>query len=122
MLNSGTFLGPSKLMLTYIDAMLEELQHRWHCRRLHGTDQAIHNFLVYTGKFIGTGMLTCGWVLELQCSFTRGRSQSQLQLVSFVCWSCVQLLGSDCYHILSDSIDQYRKGQSCCLTQMREPV
>lgn len=55
-LNSGTFLGPSKLLLTYIDAMLEELQHRWHCRRLHGTDQAIHNFLVYTGKFIGTGI------------------------------------------------------------------
>ena len=57
MLNSGTFLGPSKLLLTYIDAMLEELQQRWHCRRLHGTDQAIHNFLVYTGKFIGTGVL-----------------------------------------------------------------
>lgn len=57
MLNSGTFLGPSKLLLTYIDAMLEELQQRWHCRRLHGSDQAIHNFLVYTGKFIGTGML-----------------------------------------------------------------
>lgn len=56
-LNSGTFLGPSKLLLTYIDAMLEELQQRWHCRRLHGSDQAIHNFLVYTGKFIGTGML-----------------------------------------------------------------
>lgn len=57
-LNSGTFLGPSKLLLTYVDAMLEELQQRWHCRRLHGSDQAIHNFLVYTGKFIGTGMLT----------------------------------------------------------------
>ena len=54
-LNSGTFLGPSKLLLIYINAMLEELQQRWHCRRLHGTDQAIHNFLVYTGKFIGTG-------------------------------------------------------------------
>ena len=62
-LNSGTFLGPSKLLLTYIDAMLEELQQRWHCRRLHGSDQAIHNFLVYTGKFIGTGMLTCACVL-----------------------------------------------------------
>lgn len=63
MLNSGTFLGPSKLLLTYIDAMLEELQWRWHCRRLHGSDQAIHNFLVYTGKFIGTGMLTCACVV-----------------------------------------------------------
>ena len=43
--------------MTYIDAMLEELQQRWHCRRLHGTDQAIHNFLVYTGRFISTGVL-----------------------------------------------------------------
>lgn len=68
MLNSGTFLGPSKLLLTYIDAMLEELQHRWHCRRLHGTDQAIHNFLVYTGKFIGTGVGSPAPLFGLQCS------------------------------------------------------
>lgn len=69
-LNSGTFLGPSKLLLTYIDAMLEELQHRWHCRRLHGTDQAIHNFLVYTGKFIGTGMCSSAPPFGLQCSLS----------------------------------------------------
>ncbi|DBA90773.1 TPA: hypothetical protein ACH3X1_003980 [Trebouxia sp. C0004] len=56
-LNSGTFLGPSRLLVAYIDAMLEEFQHRWHCMRLHGSDQAVHNFLVYTGKFIGTGRL-----------------------------------------------------------------
>ncbi|KAL0021043.1 hypothetical protein WJX77_012162 [Trebouxia sp. C0004] len=55
-LNSGTFLGPSRLLVAYIDAMLEEFQHRWHCMRLHGSDQAVHNFLVYTGKFIGTGI------------------------------------------------------------------
>ena len=54
-LNSGTFLGPSRMLVAYIDAMLEEFQHRWHCKRLHGSDQAVHNFLIYTGKFIGTG-------------------------------------------------------------------
>ncbi len=54
-LNSGTFLGPSRMLVAYIDAMLEEFQHRWHCMRLHGSDQAVHNFLIYTGKFIGTG-------------------------------------------------------------------
>ena len=55
MLNSGTFLGPSRLLVSYIEAMLEEFEHRWHCMRLHGSDQAVHNFLVYSGKFIGTG-------------------------------------------------------------------
>jgi len=43
------------MLVAYIDAMLEEFQHWWHCMRLHGSDQAVHNFLVYTGKFIGTG-------------------------------------------------------------------
>ena len=56
MLNSGTFLGPSRMLVAYIDAMLEEFQQRWHCLRLHGSDQAVHNFLMYTGKFIGTGV------------------------------------------------------------------
>ena len=56
-LNSGTLIGPSKMMLQYFEMLLRELEHRWHCRRLHGTDQAIHNYLVYTGKLIRTGKI-----------------------------------------------------------------
>lgn len=55
MLNSGTLIGPSAMMLSYFQLMVQEMEQRWHCRRLHGSDQAIHNYLVYTGKLIGTG-------------------------------------------------------------------
>ena len=44
-------------MLQYFDIMLAEFSKRWHCRRLHGSDQAIHNYLLYTGKLVGSGEL-----------------------------------------------------------------
>eukprot|EP00891_Asterochloris_glomerata_P009694 jgi/Astpho2/9694/fgenesh1_pg.00149_%23_4_t len=55
-MNSGTLLGPSHQMLQYFDIMLAEFSKRWHCRRLHGSDQAIHNYLLYTGKLVGSGL------------------------------------------------------------------
>lgn len=54
-LNSGTLIGPSKMMVRYFDLMTQEFQLRWHCMRLHGSDQAVHNYLTYTGKLISTG-------------------------------------------------------------------
>ena len=56
-LNSGTLLGPTQLLVRYFGVMLREFEHRWHCMRLHGSDQAVHNYLVYTGKLIGSGTL-----------------------------------------------------------------
>lgn len=43
------------MMRAYFEMILQELEHRWHCRRLHGSDQAIHNYLVYTGKLVRSG-------------------------------------------------------------------
>ena len=43
------------MLVAYIEVILAEFENRWHCLRLHGSDQAVHNFLIYTGRFIGTG-------------------------------------------------------------------
>lgn len=43
------------MMRAYFEMMMHELEHRWHCKRLHGSDQAIHNYLVYTGKLVRSG-------------------------------------------------------------------
>lgn len=54
-LNSGTLLGPSQGLGQYFRLMMREFERRWHCRRLHGSDQVVHNYMVYTGKLIGSG-------------------------------------------------------------------
>ena len=68
-------------MLQYFDIMLAEFSKRWHCRRLHGSDQAIHNYLLYTGKLVGSGefcLAEGGAVLRLrQCCLPSCR----------LCWS-----------------------------------
>ncbi len=35
-LNSGTLIGPSTMMLAYFRLMVAEMEKRWHCRRHHG--------------------------------------------------------------------------------------
>ena len=93
-LNSGTFLGPSRLLVAYMGAMLEEFQQRWHCMRLHGSDQAVHNFLMYTGKFIGSG--TCPHcksardVSVTDARFHSGFSAVLKSLLSFLCEDSVE--------------------------------
>ena len=54
-LNSGTLIGPSQSLIAYFQLMMKEFEVRWHCMRLHGSDQAVHNYLVYTGKLIPHG-------------------------------------------------------------------
>lgn len=75
-LNSGTFLGPSQKLVGYIDLLLEEFKHRWHCMRQHGSDQAIHNVLVYTGKLIGTGEQNKFYAHNSLCNSLAGCIQS----------------------------------------------
>lgn len=73
-LNSGTLIGPSAMLLQYFEVMVEEFVARWHCMRLHGSDQAVHNYLVYTGKLVGTGARPL-----LVCLFSEGaRKESQV--------------------------------------------
>ena len=55
MLNSGTIIGPSDLMRRHFVLIIEQIEQHWQCRRAHGSDQAMHNFLVYTGKVIEAG-------------------------------------------------------------------
>lgn len=54
-LNSGTFIGPSEYMRQQFELITSEVEARWHCRRAHGSDQAMHNYLVYTGKVAEAG-------------------------------------------------------------------
>lgn len=54
-LNSGTLIGPSPALVAYFQLMIKEFEVRWHCMRLHGSDQAVHNYLVYTGKVTPLG-------------------------------------------------------------------
>jgi hypothetical protein len=53
------------MMLTYFSMVVREIERRWHCRGLHGSDQAVHNYLVYTGKLIGTGESLLGWIISV---------------------------------------------------------
>jgi hypothetical protein len=55
MLCSGTTIGTRQAMLDYLGAMVQEM-HEWMsnadccCLTMSGDDQAIHNYLFYTGK------------------------------------------------------------------------
>lgn len=56
-LNSGTLVGPSIMMRDYFDLLTQEMENRWQCRREHGSDQAMHNFLVYNQKVSEAGKI-----------------------------------------------------------------
>ena len=80
-------------MLQYFDIMLAEFSKRWHCRRLHGSDQAIHNYLLYTGKLVGSGefCLAQGCACAEAASMLCAQLQTALEIWLLSRWPAASL-------------------------------